>query len=128
MNLPGHPNKIFLGDFNLHVSNALDTDSAIFNDSIDVMGLYQHVGFSTHQSRNVLDLILSDITRDSKVLTTTPGPYVTDHRAVIGTLSIKKLKPKIGSTLVRQTSKVHNDQWNDEFNLDNVELSNKLDV
>ena len=47
-NLPGHQNNIFLGDFNLHICNALDTDSAIFNDSIDAAGLYHHIGFSAH--------------------------------------------------------------------------------
>ena len=92
------------------------------------MGLYQHVGFTTHKSGNVLDLILSDITDNTKVLTTTPGPFVTDHRAVIGTLSIKKLKPITRTKLVRQISKVQDDQWNDEFNADNVELNSKLDL
>ena len=69
-NLPVYQNNVFIGNFNLHVSNALDTDSAIFNDSIDTMGMYQHGGFTTHKSGNVLDLILSDITDNTKVLTT----------------------------------------------------------
>ena len=47
--LPSHPNKIYIGDFNLHVSEE-ETDPAIFNDSIEAMGLYQHVGFPTHKS------------------------------------------------------------------------------
>ena len=126
--LPEHPNNIFLGDFNLHVSNSLDTDSAVFNDSIDTLGLYQHVGFNTHKAGNTLDLVLSDITSDAKVLTTALGPYLTDHRAVIGTLSIKRLKPITINKLVRQTSKVSEDQWIDEFNPDNVELNGKLDI
>ena len=126
--LPSHQNNIFLGDFNLHVSDALDTDSAIFNDSIDALGLYQHVGFTTYKSGNVLDLILSDITDNTKVLTTAPSPFVTDHRAVIGTLSIKKLKPITRTKLVIQISKVQDDQWNDEFNTYNVELNSKLDL
>ena len=126
--LPSHQNNIFLGNFNLHVSDTMDTDSAIFNDSIDALGLYQHVGFTTHKSGNVLDLILSDITDNAKALTTTPHPFVTDHRAVIGTFSIKKLKPITRTKLVRQISKVRDDQWNDEFNADNVELNIKLDI
>ena len=76
----------------------------------------------------MLDLILSDITGDAKVLTTAPGPFVTDHRAVIATLSIKKMKPITWTKLVRQISKVSEDQWNEEFNPDNMELSNKLDI
>ena len=59
---------MFIGDFNLHVSNQLDTDATILGDSIDALDLYQHVGFSTHNSGNVLDLILSDFTSDAKVL------------------------------------------------------------
>ena len=90
-NLPEHQNNIFIRDFNLHVSDTLDVDSAIFNDTIEALGLYQHVGFSTHKSGNVIDLILSDITSESKVLTTAPGPFISNHRAVIGTLSIRRL-------------------------------------
>ena len=91
--LPTHQNNIFIGDFNLHVSNQLDTDATIFGDTIDALGLYQHVGFSTHRLGNVLDLILSDFTDEVKVLKAAPGPFLTDHRAVISTLNIKKLKP-----------------------------------
>ena len=88
-NLSNHQNKVFIGDFNLHVSNELDIDATIFGDSIDALGLYQHVGFPTHNSGNVLDLIISDITNDAKVLTTSPGPFITDHRAVIATLILR---------------------------------------
>ena len=91
MSLPNHQNNVFLGDFNLHISDQLDTDVTIFGDSMDAIGLYQHIGFPTHKSGNVLDLILSDFTSDAKVLTTAPGPFVTDHRAVIATLNIKRL-------------------------------------
>ena len=126
--LPEHPNNIFIGDFNLYVSDELDMDATIFNDSIDALGLYQHVGFVMHKSGNVLDLILSDLTNSTMVLTTALGPYVTNHRAVIGTLSIKKLRPKQLTAMVRQTSKVSDQQWNDEFNPDNVDLTSKLDT
>ena len=77
--LPDHQNNIYIGDFNLHVSDQQDTDSAIFNDSIEAMGLYQHVHFQTHKSGNVLDLLLSDITQSMGVLTVAPGPYLSDH-------------------------------------------------
>ena len=68
--LPIHCSNLYLGDFNLHVSDVQDTDSAIFNDSTDAMGLYQHVGFQTHKSGNILDLILSDFSDGTKVVTT----------------------------------------------------------
>ena len=67
-------------------------DSAIFSDATEAMGLYQHVAFPTHQSGNTLDLILSDIGQNASVMTTSPGPFITDHRAIICTLNLKKLK------------------------------------
>ena len=58
------------------------------------MGLYQHVGFPTHKSGNILDLILSDIKQPTIIMMISLGPYLSDHRAVIATLNIKRLKPK----------------------------------
>ena len=95
---------------------------------MDALSLYQHIGFSTHRLGNVLDLILSDFTSDAKVLTTAPEPFVTNHRAVIATLNIKRLQPATKEILVRQVSKVSVEQWNDEFNPDNVKLNGKLDI
>ena len=85
--LPSHHNNLYIGNFNLHVSEE-DTELAIFNDSIDVMGLYQHVGFPTHKSGNVLYLILSDISETSTIMTTALGPLLTNYSAVIATLNI----------------------------------------
>ena len=84
-----HQNNIYIGDFNLHVSEEeTETDPAIFNNTIDAMGLYQHVAFPMHKSGNTLDVILTDIYQPTKIMTTAPGPYLTDHRAVITTLNI----------------------------------------
>ena len=94
--LPSHTNNIYIGDFNLHLSDEADTDSAIFRDATEAMGLYQHVAFPTHQSGNTLDLVLSDICQDTSVMTTSPGPFVTDHRAIVCTLNLRKLKPTSG--------------------------------
>ena len=125
--MPVYHNNLFLGDFNLHVSNTDDTDSAIFNDSIDAMGLYQNVGFSTHKSGNILDLILSDITDNTKILTAALGPYLMDHRVVIATLNVKTLiqKPKVRT--IRKLDKVADIEWTGEFNPNNVPLTYKLD-
>ena len=108
--LPIHQNNVFTGDFNLHISNQLDTDATIFGDSINALGLYQDVGFGTHRSGNVLDLVLSDFTDETKVLTTALGLFLTNHRAVIATLNLKKLRPVTKKILVRQVNKVKPDQ------------------
>ena len=94
--IPNHTNNLYIGNFNLHVSDGEDTDAAIFRDATEAMGLYQHVHFSTHKSGNTLDLILSDIVQSAMVLTVAPGPYITDHHTIISTLNIKRLKPMHG--------------------------------
>ena len=76
---------------------------------------------------NVLDLVLSDFTDETKVLTTTLGTFLTDHRAVIATLNLKKLRPVTKKILVRQVNKVKPDQWMEEFNPDNAQFNGKLD-
>ena len=86
--LPNHTNNIYIGDFNLHQSDQADTDSAIFSDATEAMGLYQHVAFLTHQSGNTLDLVLSDIGQETSVMTTNPSPFITDHRVIVCTLNL----------------------------------------
>ena len=54
--LPEWPDNVLMGDFNLHISKENDIDSAILLDTLEAMGLYQHIGFATHKSGNNLDL------------------------------------------------------------------------
>ena len=104
--LPRWPDNLLLGDFNLHVSNDDDIDSTIFLDTIEAMGLYQHVTFATHKQGNTLDLVISELGNTSKVMTIAPGPYLTDHRAVISTLNIKSSQPKRQQMKVRKLNAV----------------------
>ena len=125
--LPEYHNNLYIGDFNLHVSKD-STDLAILDDSIDAMGLYQHIGFRTHQAGNTLDLIISDIHQRMTIVSTAPGPFLSDHCAVIGTLNIKKLNPRCAKIKVRQIHKITDEQWLDEFKGDNIKLTNKLNT
>ena len=45
---PRTMNNYILGDFNLHISNAEDQETQVFEDILKAMGLVQHVSFSTH--------------------------------------------------------------------------------
>ena len=125
--LPEYHSNLYIGDFNLHVSKE-GADPSIINDSIDAMGLYQHIGFPTHQYGNTLDLIISDIHQKMIIVSTVPGPFLSNHCVVIGTLNIKKLKPRYAKIKVRQLHKITDDQWLDEFSSNNVKFTNKLDT
>ena len=82
--------------------------------------------FQTHRSGNILDLLLSDITQSTGLLTVAPGPYISDHWAVIATLNIKKVCPKAEVREVRKLHKVTKEEWNNIINVDNLTLSGNL--
>ena len=92
--IPLHNNNIILGDFNLHLSNDDDIDAAVFNDTIEALGLYQHTHFTTHKSGNQLDLIISEISEKVNIKTVNSGPYISDHQATIVTINVKRTRPK----------------------------------
>ena len=126
--LPRWPENVLLGDFNLHVSNDDDIDSTIFLDTIEAMGLYQHVTFATHKQGNTLDLVISELGSTSKVMTTSPSPYLTDHRVVISMLNVKSIQPKRQQKEVRKLNAVKTEQWEKEFNPANVTLTSNLEA
>ena len=116
-----------MGDFNLHVSEGnTDIDSAIFLDTLEAMGLYQHVSFSTHNQGNILDLMISEMGSNIRVKTT-PGPFISDHHAVISVLTAKRETLKQQTRMVWKLKKVIEDQWNECFNQQNVKLNAILD-
>ena len=125
--LPEHQNNIFTGDFNLHVSDANDNDSAIFIDTIEAMDLVQHVGAPTHRSVNTLDLMISEIQGNTTIKTVNTGPYISNHCAVIAALMAKRDPPTTKVKLIRGTNKITDDQWCDEFNPSKVHLTTNLE-
>ena len=125
--IPLHNNNIILGDFNLHLSNSDDLDAAVFNDTIEALGLYQHIHFTTHKSGNVLDLILSEISEKVNIKTVNPGPYISDHRATIATINVKKTRPKQEVIKIRKRHQITSNQWQKEYNED-VSLNPNLEL
>ena len=81
--LPNHNNHIIMGDFNLYLSKDDNTDATIFQDSIEALDLYQYISFPTHNSENLLDLVISEIGGIVNIMTTAPGPFVSDQCATI---------------------------------------------
>ena len=125
--LPEHQNNIFTGDFNLHVSDVNDNDSTIFIDTIEAMGLIQHVGEPTHRSGNTLDLMISEIQGNTTIKMVNTGPYTSDHCVVIATLKAKRDPPTTNVRLIRGAHRITDDQWCDEFNPSKVHLTTNLE-
>jgi len=79
--IPVYSNLIINGDFNLHIQENSSTIYE-FNNALTVMGLVQHVNFSTHVAGNSLDLVLTEAGNRVDVLSCEPGNFVSDHCSV----------------------------------------------
>ena len=125
--MPEYNNNILTGDFNLHVHDENDNDSAIFNDIIEAMGLVQHVGIKIHRSGNILDLMISEIQGNTTIKTINARPYLSDHCVIIVSLKTKRDPPSSKVKLIRGTNRITEQQWCDEFQPNNVQLTSNLD-
>ena len=52
-------NISLLGDFNIHTEDTSNPYNIIFDDTMEALGLTQHVQSLTHKQGNILDLIFS---------------------------------------------------------------------
>ena len=84
---------VITGDFNIHVDDSTNPDTARLLDLLDSMGLRQHVNQPTHELGHTIDLI---ITRQSdSIISGSPvtDHLFSDHLSVLTTL--RATKPKI---------------------------------
>ena len=49
-----------MGDFNINTEELSNADTVIFNNTMQALGLNQHVTNPTHQKGNILDLIFTE--------------------------------------------------------------------
>ena len=55
---------LFLGDFNIHISNLNDDEAITFNDFLSSFSLQNHILFPTHKCQNILDLVITHESTD----------------------------------------------------------------
>ena len=68
-----------IGDINLHINYPDDPNVHTFLDSINVMGLKQHVNFPTHRTGNTLDTVVTDNHCKIKNVNVIQAHYISDH-------------------------------------------------
>ena len=90
------------GDFNTHVNNTNDPEAQIFLDTMEALGLDNHVNFAAHNRGNTLDLVLTEALSSLSVVTCRQGPFLSDHCSIELELAIPK------PALKRQTITLHN--------------------
>ena len=112
-----------LGDFNLHVSDETDTDVTIFADTCEAMELYQYITFPTHKSGNILDLILTKISSNMKVLLAHRGPFISDHALVLAQLNVKQQSTPRQTEMVSTIKDITTEQWTKAFENQDLQLN-----
>ena len=85
-------NFIICGDFNMHIDDLTDIEAQIFNDTMEALGLQQHVNFETHHAGNILDLQFTEIA-SQLTMRTFEGRYISDHRVIVTKFDISTTKP-----------------------------------
>ena len=97
-----HNNIIITGDFNIHVNDTNDPEAQIFLDTIEALGLDNHLNFATHNRGYTLDLVLTKALSSFSVVTCRQGPFLSDHCSI--ELEVAMPKP----ALKRQNITSHN--------------------
>ena len=85
--MASYRNLLICGDFNMHIDNPSDMEAQIFMDTMEALGLQQHVSFQIHQAGNILDLIFTEATSQFSIRTI-KGRFISDHRAIVAELSV----------------------------------------
>ena len=122
-----YKNILYFGDFNIHVNNKMAYDSEQFNEMIDALGLINHVHFSTHQSGNILDLILSECFSSINVHQVIPDLFLSDHCLVKGSLNIKPIKNKIDLRSCRSFKNVDIEEMLNDMDLSNIQRISEIE-
>ena len=80
--MTNHKNLVILGDFNIAVQDLNNPDSIAFYNTMEALGLVQHIDKPTHQLGNTLDHIYTESLDQLGVQHAFIGPYLSDHRLV----------------------------------------------
>ena len=83
-------NLIILGDFNIHINDEMDEEAASFKQSMNAIGLIQHVDNYTHRQGNILDHVYTFASSEPTVLRCNTGSFISDHCIIITNLAIQR--------------------------------------
>ena len=115
------------GDFNIHVNETEKNNIISFNDTLEALGLDQHVAFPTHSKGNTLDLVFTECYSKVQVLECTQGSFISDHCAVICTTSLKKNKVSRERVTYRKIKDIDIDLLLDDMQLEDL-LTSDMDI
>ena len=87
-----------MGDFNINTGDIINADTVTYNNTMQPLGLNQHVTEPMHQEGNLLDLIFTEETSDIQV-------KISDHCMTTMDTNLKKQR------WIKSTLKIRDSSW-----------------
>ena len=123
-----HNNIIIMGDFNIHVNNTNNPEAQIFLDTMEALGLDNHVNFAMHNRGNTLDLVLTEVLSSLSVVTCRQGPFLSDHCSIELEVAIPKPALKKQTITLRNIKDVVTKDLVRELDLGTIECDDINDL
>ena len=93
-----------MGDFSINTEDVFKADTVIFSDTMQALGLSQHVTNTTHQKGNILDLIFIEEKSNIQVANCKTHRYISDHCMVTMHTNLKKQSWTKSTLTIRDSS------------------------
>ena len=90
-----HQNLVLLGDFNIHTQDLTNPDLLQYNDTMEALGLRQHLIDPTHKKGNTLEIIYTESIDTVEVLHAFIGNFYITPQTSWGEITTKKAIQKI---------------------------------
>ena len=102
-----HQNLRLLDNFNIHTQDLTNLDLLKHSDTMEALGLRQHIIEPTHKEGNTLDLIYTESIDTVEVLHAFIGNFISDRTLVGVELQIRKQYKKSESARHRNFKALH---------------------
>ena len=120
-------NPIIPGDFNIHINDTDNADAITFIDSMEALGLVQHVSEFTHMAGNILYSIYTFQGDGLSVQYCGVGPFVSNHRIILAAINLRKLTLTWQKIKTRKTKDIRPSDFESEFNNGNIPETDNVD-
>ena len=105
--------------FYIHVEDHLNTEATIFNDTVQALGLQQHVNKPTHHQGNIFDLIFTEVNSDLKASNCKTSEYLSDHWLVPTDTNTRKEPWERATKSICDTSRLSKQNFINNFTAPN---------
>ena len=125
--MTSYRNVTICGDFNLHINNPSNKEVQSFIDTMEVLGLKQHVSFLTHHAGNILDLMFTKTISQFNIRTFN-GRFISDHTTIVAELDIR-IQHNTGKIITfRNLKNINVEEFGSILDLGNTENMGDLEL